>query len=449
MKRLFILLLTVVFIISMLSISIGCKEETAVAEEVTEETVEEAPDEEALEEEPVEKPTLTFWMNTSNPEPYTNLFDRFQEDTGYKLDIIAIPTPFEETTLTKWAAGERPDIIEFHIMPMWFSQLNPEENMIDLSDMEFATKTKFGMLESSFSNGRVWGPVISPPAMWGWLYNKEIFEANSLEIPGNYDELFELCATLKGLGITPLYAAGQDAWPLQIDPVTFFIDGHKNDPNWWDDINSGKTNFVQPAIIDGLEAVQKLIDADYYQENFLVGTYEGMQSAIFDGEVAMVAHADWLITQLVSVYGEEEVNKKIGAFGLSLNSNAVGWSKSSPGATYAIPKTGDTVKEAAAKEFIKYITGEGYQAFLDEIKTPSAIEGFEDPVSTIEPYNELKAYLEKDSSAVWQQNLLVSYGAFEILLQEMFAGTKTPEDIAQSLSDEFVKNAQAAGLEGF
>jgi raffinose/stachyose/melibiose transport system substrate-binding protein len=454
MKKFIISLLTLVFVVSM--ICVGCKTaETTIGETTAADTTATAGATTAVETAATaEKPTLTFWVNPTITDAWKNLYAGFEAASGYKLDMQMIPMPFEEPILTKWAAGERPDILSFHMSNNWLSQLNPKENLIDLSDLEFATKTKYNFLDSYKPTGGIWGPVIGYPGLGGIVYNKEIFAANNLEIPGNFDELFELCGKLKALGITPLYAGVQDAWPVQLDVMCLSIDAIKADPNWWNDINSGKTTFVQPAIVDAITAVKKLIDAGYYQKDFLVGTYEG-QKAVFEGDAAMVFTGDWLPTVWVENYGLDEVNKKVGAFGMSMNSNTVAnMGLTSPDASYFVCKTGNADKEAGAKEFIKYITGEGkyhdaYQNFLNEYQKPSCIEGFTDPKFTVGPYIDFVNYASKSIYPQFQNNLLVHYGPFEIYMQELFAGTKTPEEVAQALTDEFTKNAKTAGLAGF
>src|SRR5690606_25447938 len=78
---------------------------------------------------------LTVWHNAGTPEPYTNVYHRFAEATGHELELIPIPGDgFENQVLSRWATGERPDILEFH--PAW-PQLNPEENLQDLSNEAF------------------------------------------------------------------------------------------------------------------------------------------------------------------------------------------------------------------------------------------------------------------------------------------------------------------------
>lgn len=393
-----------------------------------------------------------FWMNSASPDAFIDLYDRFQADTGIKVDIVPSASPMEEPILAKWAAGERPDILDWHSLGVWFIQINAPETCQDLSDMEFVDKYKpeFKFInELLYPDGKIWGVNLIHPHVTGYCYNKEIFTELNLEIPKNYDEFFKLCGDIKDAGITPLYGAAQDAWPLQIDTFGFYCDGYKDDPTgFYEDLNTGKTNFVQPAYLDALNAVQKLLDAGYYQENVNVGTFAESQDALYNGDVAMTAQLEWLPQIIADNYGMEEANAKIGMFGISMESNCVPWGLWSPGACWVLPKTGDPLREAAAREFINYISGEGYEQFAKDYGMPAVLEGVDVEIK-LEGLAEIISYFEKDSAPVFHQLVNASYGTYEFYMQEMFAGTKTPEDVAQALSDEFAKNAIKLGLPGW
>jgi raffinose/stachyose/melibiose transport system substrate-binding protein len=163
----------------------------------------------------------------------------------------------------------------------------------------------------------------------------------------------------------------------------------------------------------------------------------------------MINQGTWAIDSFAADYDLDEINKRIGMFGLSLYSDTVNWSSSSPGATYIVPKTGDSEKEKGAIEFIKYITGPAYQELCNELNMKPVIEGFETPEISIIAKNEIYEAFEKKGAPTFDMFILVPYGSFDVFMQEMFAGTKTPLDVAEALSVEFAKNAKAAGLEGW
>jgi raffinose/stachyose/melibiose transport system substrate-binding protein len=81
---------------------------------------------------------LTIWVNQGDSEPIKNMLTRFDEESEHSLDIVTLPADgFEDALQTRWAGGERPDILEWHTGLWAVSALNASENLLDLSDEAF------------------------------------------------------------------------------------------------------------------------------------------------------------------------------------------------------------------------------------------------------------------------------------------------------------------------
>ena len=58
---------------------------------------------------------LTVWHNTQDTQGVLVLYKAYEKASGNKLVFVDIPADgFETATLTKWASGDRPDILEYH-----------------------------------------------------------------------------------------------------------------------------------------------------------------------------------------------------------------------------------------------------------------------------------------------------------------------------------------------
>ena len=396
--------------------------------------------------------TLVVWERRDMPKPYEDLYERFQNKSGWELKIERLSRPFEQNVLYKWQEGKRPDIINFHLTTVlypgdnWFSKLDPEDSIIDLSNMAFVNNDKFNLLEHiTTEDGNVLGAVITYPAMMGIVYNKEIFNNLSLEIPNNFEDFYDLCKTIKSANIIPIYGTFIDPEHLTYYSI-LWTDTYKNDPEWWDKINKGEIDFNVSGIVEGIEAIKKIIDDDYFQPFVIEGSYTKSHQELMDGKVAMVFQEDKYLVDLVRIYGLEEVNKKIGMFGLSMNSNTVSWQLSAPGAGYAIPRTGITEKEVGAWEFINFITTEGYQEFVDSLETPPVLENYNMPELSIRPYKEILDYFNKENYPIFSYGLKASWGPLEVYMQELFTKASSPELISNKMSNNFLRDAKNRGL---
>lgn len=461
MKRIFLIFLTTIMILSMIvTLSLtGCKtattaattaaETTAAATTAAETTA--APETTAAEtKQDFTGVTLEFWPVVNIDNSYKALYDRFQKDTGIKLNMT--PWPNEEVFLNKWASGQRPDIADWHANGNWWVQINAPETCQDLTNLPFVTNYKpayDGINKIQFPDGKIYGCNIAAPHVFGVCYNKEIFQKLNLQIPKNFDEFYKLCETIKKAGYTPLYIATADQWQCQLMAILLMVDYYKADPiSFFNDINTGKTNFVQPAFVDSFKRVKTLIDAGFYQKNSNIGTFVESQTALYNGDVAMVDSLEIMIKILVDNYGADNVTQKIGMFGLSLNDNTVPSGYFSPGASIIAPKTGDAKKEAAAREFINYIMGPGYPQFAKDSGMPSVVKGVDVDI-TIGPIKEIMSYFEKSNTSGFAQLVKASFGTYEKWMADMFVGTKTPEEVAQALSDAFAQSAKALKLPGW
>ena len=82
--------------------------------------------------------TLTVWHNTSDPAAVLALYAAYEKASGNKLNLVDIPADgMEQTVLTKWASGDRPDILEYHPISSSLDQLNASQTLIDLTGEDF------------------------------------------------------------------------------------------------------------------------------------------------------------------------------------------------------------------------------------------------------------------------------------------------------------------------
>lgn len=154
-----------------------------------------------------------------------------------------------------------------------------------------------------------------------------------------------------------------------------------------------------------------------------------------------------MVGALLDSYGLEAIDEKIGFFGLSTNSNVVSW-QTTGSAVYA-PITGDAEREALAREFINWASGDGYQVYLDEARQFPILQGYEDPEDVPIVMQEANAAFLANGAPQYQQTLVATYGAFESYLSEMVSGQITPLEVMERMNTEFTRSARLLGIPGF
>jgi len=466
-KKYLIILLVLVFSISILGIGVGCKEEAAPAEEeaveeaveeeapAEEEEAEEAPaeEEEAAEEvsmESVEK--LTIWYNPDAPKEINMLADGFQEKTGIEVEVVTIPAPFPSTVLTKWAAGERPDILNWHTGANRLYEVRAEETLQDLSDMEFVGKTMNNYLDATSLDGKCYGTLLLEPMLIGFWYNKQVFERAGINMPADtpvgHEGLLALCEKLKDAGEVPIHSGGGDTWTLQIIPILMLTEVFNN-TDIGNELNTNQTTYTDERIVQAFEKLKEIHDMGYVNDDFLSATFADQQEKLWDGDAAMVPQVGAL-GDAIFANQEGGISDVIGYFPLSETGNTNVLTFDTGSMTMYAPKTGDPAQELAAREFIKYATSEGYQAVLDSTGSQPLLEGFTAPADRpqfkVEAYGTLDDY---PNGQGFSSFVIPSYGPLPAYLSELVAGTKTAEEVGAAMQLDHEASAKEIGLEGF
>jgi raffinose/stachyose/melibiose transport system substrate-binding protein len=395
--------------------------------------------------------TLTAWIGPVFAEAQQKQLDDWAAATGNTIETEVFPLPFEQNLLTKWATGERPDLLFFHAIGNWLVQLDPETNLQDLSAQPFVGRTIPGVLDKAGSyNGKNFAAVLNYPYLDGVFYNKPIFERLGLTIPTNYAELLEVCEAIKAgdPSIAPIYTGGGDTWPLQVPAFMMWNDALKADPDLIGKVNRNEASFADPVFVDGIAKLKELQDKGCLNSDILSATFANEQEALITGKAAMVFQGSWMVDSMKDSYGIPALDENVGFFGLSTDSDVTSWQTVGTGSVYA-PLTGDAAREAATLAFIDWATGEGYQTFLDDSKQFPIITGYEPPEGVPQVAIEANEAFLANSVPQFQQTLEAAYGPFETYLNEMVAGAKTPQEVGDALDEQFTLSAQDLGLPGF
>ncbi|MDR1077731.1 MAG: extracellular solute-binding protein, partial [Propionibacteriaceae bacterium] len=314
--------------------------------------------------------TMTIWVNSADRDAEKNLYAAYEEATGNKLEVISIPAAgYEDALMTRWATGERPDLMEWHPEPAFMAGLNPTENLVPLDGMEYIAKSGDLYQDNGNWDGKVYATILAAPGLFGMYYNKAVLAEAGIEAPTNYAELKAACETLKTAApdVTPIFQAGGSKWPLTALP--FNLMGGNYDYALKIAYNEAKFGQEGSPFLAALEKFKELQDAGCYNADINTATEEDSIDALYTGQAAILFQSSGEIPLFASAAGDDE----------AAMSEAVGWgavgeteawalTQPSPQGSYMVPKTGDSAKESAAKGFIEFATGDYYQTYVNELK---------------------------------------------------------------------------------
>lgn len=251
----------------------------------------------ALEKEEV---TLTFFHHMSEEAKrlgIENLAAAFSAaNPEVTFDIQAMDFgQYASTLKTKIAADDAPDIMFGR--PKSYSDLVKAGHIMELSGEPYLDNMQPGALPALTIDGGTYGILLDVTAM-GTFYNKDIFEANGLEVPTTKDELIAVAEALDAAGITAFSRGYKDAWTAQVE-YNAFMHGEMFGlyPNWMQDITDGTKKFSEfPEFRNSLQAWQ---DTLAYSNEDIFGTDYSKSIELFaTGEAAMFSQGMWALGEI-------------------------------------------------------------------------------------------------------------------------------------------------------
>ncbi|PKT72276.1 ABC transporter substrate-binding protein [Streptomyces populi] len=130
----------------------------------------------------------------------------------------------------------------------------------------------------------------------GVFYNKKIFEANGLKVPGTWDELVASAAKLQAKGIQPFSASGQQGWPL-----TRLISGYlyrSLGPDALKDVADGKAKLTDPQYVKAATEIAALGKKGYFGKGVGSIDYDTAMNQFLTGKAAMLYMGSWALANI-------------------------------------------------------------------------------------------------------------------------------------------------------
>lgn len=394
---------------------------------------------------------LTVWHLASDSPALMNLYKAYEDYSGNTITFVDMPPAgFETTTMTKWATGERPDVLEWHATDAYMRQLNPEMNLIDLTDEAFVAANPALYSSGPVLNGRVYAAMVNYPQVWGFYYNKAVFENAGLTPPMNIGELFAVCDALKekAPGVTPIFQAGGSGWPPQIILLMYPSDLQVGDAYSKAVMEKQQTvNDPEGPIVQSYKDFVKLRDNGCFNSDAASAKFEDSMAAVFSGTAALVAQHSDQVNTLDTIAGDSaKVDETVGFVGWSAGGKSTAIMMS-PFGTYYLPKTGNAEKEAAALDFIRFVTGEGYQAFVEESGLPPVQSGAAMP-STMRPLiTQVKEAADRGIAPFYSST--IPTGTYDVIVNQLLAGQLEPQQAADQLAITVEQLSRAQGMPGW
>jgi raffinose/stachyose/melibiose transport system substrate-binding protein len=389
---------------------------------------------------------LTIWAAQNSNSVPKSVVSAFEAKTGAKVNVVTIPDPYEQGVQTKIATGDKPDLAFWQPTASMLTAINAKTNLQSLDGAPWVEKLKPAVKDiTGILDNTRYASLITSPAVEGVYYNKDVFaKAGITSAPKNWDGFLAAARTIKKAGTVPFFEMGGDKWATQWWVQVQLADAAKD--GLWDKVNQNQEKFTDPTILTAVQNYKGLIDEGLFNPNIKTATFADQADALLSGKAAMAVQVNSFFGQLQAKADTAELNRKIGFFPISPAGNVATVIPDQSNALIAF-KTGDSTREAAARQLLSFWMGEGYQDFVSAQKTVSLETGAKDSAEV--PQALLDAAASLSDSVGSMQSLAVANPDLYLNLADMIQGTKTAQQVAQETQTQFAQLAKAQGAAGF
>lgn len=364
-------------------------------------------------------------------EQFEDYFDLFiakvLEEDNIQLTInLEMPSSDTAGQLLKarLASDDAPDVFTLHAIadiPTFYEAGYLE----DLSGEPFVDVVYESVIESVSYDDKVVAVPLESLA-WGYLYNKDIFDAYDLTPPMTLNEMETVVTTLLANDVDPFLLAFQESWIPQL-MMALALGGviNSEEVDFIDNMNAGSGSY---ADIDQVFGIIDLIMQNGTANPFEVGSGSG--SADFAmGKAAMWVQGPWMAESILNV--NANINFGVAPLPVTNNANTT-MINLSTSTSLAVSPTSD--HKELAKKLVNFI--------LDEEESSALFEALKfNPLATIHTFeafpwiNEAMSYVEQGKAYLEKALPNGVTDETALMLQEYYLGNKTKAEVILAIDE--------------
>jgi len=273
-----------------------------------------------------------------------NLFDH----EGYKTSIRNFLTA-DAPDLANWYAGNR-------MLP--YVNAGLFEPVDDVWAEHGLNESLASAKGSMTIDGKLWG-VPYTYYQWGVYYRKDLFEANNIAVPTNWDEFKAAGATLNAAGITPVTIGTKYLWTA--GGVFDYLNLRTNGYDFHMALTKGEVAWTDDRVRATMANWKELIDANFFLENHAAYSWQEALAPMVQGDAAMYVMGNFAVAPLREAGLSDD---QIGFFQFPMINADVPLAEEAPTDTMHIPANAKNKEDA--KKFLAYLARADVQSQIND-----------------------------------------------------------------------------------
>ncbi|MDD9267286.1 ABC transporter substrate-binding protein [Paenibacillus sp. GCM10023248] len=350
---------------------------------------------------------------------------------------------------TRLATGDMTDVF-FYNSGSLMQALNPETNLLDLTNEPFQANVIDSFKPTVTVNGKIYAGPIGSTMAGGWFYNKKIYADLGLAVPQTWAELMANSEKIKAAGITPVIGSYKDDWTTQLVVLADYYNVQAANPKFADDYTANKAKYAtDAAALRGFEKLEEIAKKGYMNKDFLATTYDAGLKMLAEGKGAQYPMLSFATPALQQNFPDKM--KDIGFFAQPGDSAATnGLTVWMPSGAYIYKSTKHPEQAKKLVEFIASLDGVAAQSAASVPSGPYAIKGSRLPETVAQAVKEMTPYFDSNKTAPALEFVSPIKGSsLPQITTEVGAAIKTGKQGAEVYDKDVEKQAKQLGLKGW
>lgn len=244
---------------------------------------------------------LVINFDDPNPAPkagFENAVEKFKA-ANPDINVIVNITDREahKTAIRNFLSADAPDVTSWYpgnrMAP--FVNAGQFEDISDLWESAGFNDSLASTKSAMTMDGKQWG-VPYTYYQWGIYYRKDVFEAQGIDVPENWEQLLAASAKLKEAGITPFTIGTKFLWTAA--GVFDYLNLRTNGYDVHNDLTAGKIKYTDPRIVAVFEKWRELVEPGYFIDNHATMSWQDALAPFVKGEAAMYVMGNFSVAAM-------------------------------------------------------------------------------------------------------------------------------------------------------
>ena len=307
--------------------------------------------------------TLVVNTDTSDPAPkaaFEEIIAGFEaEFPDIKVEWNLFDHEGYKTSIRNFLTADSPDIANWYAGNRMLPYVNAGlfEPVDDVWE-EYGLNDSLKSAASSMTiDGKKWG-VPYTYYQWGVYYRKDIFEANGIAVPTNWEEFKAVGEALKAVGVTPATIGTKYLWTTA--GIFDYLNLRTNGYEFHMDLTNGKIPWTDDRVRATMANWMELLDASFFVENHAAYSWQEALAPMVQGDAAMYVMGNFAVAPLKEAGLTDD---QLGFFQFPVITEGIPLAEDAPTDTIHIPANASNKEDA--KKFLAYLARADVQTAIN------------------------------------------------------------------------------------